>query len=75
MNVFRTMFSKVRDENNNKSHGICVAQNQRGAFREDGERIFSTLARVLSEKGAIDTNTVLPFITMEGESGFFSNYK
>lgn len=72
MNVFRTMFSKVRDENNNKSHGICVAQNQRGAFREDGEGIFSTLARVLSEKGAIDTNTVLPFITMEGESGFFS---
>jgi hypothetical protein len=72
MNVFRTMFSRKRDEENNKSHGICVAQNQRGAFREDGEGIFSTLARVLSQKGAIDANTILPFITMEGESGFFS---
>ncbi len=72
LNVFRTIFSRKRDEENNKSHGICVAQNQRGAFREEGEGIFSTLARVLSEKGAIDANTVLPFITMEGESAFFS---
>lgn len=72
LNVFRTIFSRKRDEENNKSHGICVAQNQRGAFREDGEGIFSTLARVLVEKGAIDSNTVLPFITMEGESAFFS---
>ncbi len=72
MNVFRTMFSRQRDEENNKSHGRCVAQNQRGAFREDGEGVFSTLARVLSEKGAIDADTVLPFITMEGESAFFS---
>ena len=72
LNVFRTIFSKQRDEENNKSHGRCVAQNQRGAFREEGEGIFSTLARVLSEKGAINSNTVLPFITMEGESAFFS---
>lgn len=72
LNVFRTMFSRQRDEENNKSHGRCVAQNQRGGFREEGEGIFSTLARVLTEKGAIDANAVLPFITMEGESAFFA---
>ncbi|MCH9813300.1 MAG: DUF1501 domain-containing protein [Epsilonproteobacteria bacterium] len=72
LNVFRTMFSRQRDEENNKSHGRCVAQNQRGAFREEGAGIFSTLARVLTEKGAIDANAVLPFMTMEGESSFFA---
>ena len=72
LNLFRTCYSKVREENNNKSHGKCVAQNQRGRFVGEGEGIFTTLGQVLQKEGMIDANTVLPFITMEGESGLYS---
>ena len=72
LNVFRTCFSQVRWNNDNRSHGICVAQNQRGTFNQDAAGIFSNLARVLLNNGIIDSNTVMPFLTMEGESGFFA---
>ena len=72
LNVFRTCYSAHREETNNKSHGRCVAQNQRGAFREEGSGIFTTLAQILSKNGVINANTRLPFVTMEGESGFYA---
>jgi len=72
LNLFRTCYSKKREQTNNKSHGTCVAENQRGAFRTTGEGIFSILARVLEAHGAVNENTLLPFITMEGESGFYA---
>jgi hypothetical protein len=72
LNVFRTCFSQVRWNNNNRSHGICVAQNQRGTFNEDAAGIFSNLARVLLNNGIIDGNTTMPFLTMDGESGFYA---
>ena len=72
LNVFRTCYSAQREETNNKSHGECVAQNQRGAFREEGSGIFTTLAQILEKNGAIGENTILPFITMEGESAFYA---
>ena len=72
LNVFRTCFSQVRWNNDNRSHGICVAQNQRGTFNQDAAGIFSNLARVLLNNGIIDSNTTMPFLTMEGESGFFA---
>ncbi len=71
LNLFRTCYSKVRDENNNKSHGKCVAQNQRGRFLGEGEGIFTTLGQILQKEGMINQNTILPFVTMEGESGFY----
>ncbi|THB79064.1 MAG: hypothetical protein D3926_11405, partial [Desulfobacteraceae bacterium] len=40
LNVFRTCFSQVRWDNGNRSHGSCVAQNQRGSFNEDAAGIF-----------------------------------
>lgn len=72
LNVFRTCFSQVRWDNNNRSHGSCVAQNQRGSFNEDAAGIFANLAHVLRNNYIIDENTKLPFLTMEGESGLFA---
>jgi len=75
LNVFRTCFSQVRWNDDNRSHGICVAQNQRGTFDQDASGIFSNLARVLYNNGIIDGNTTMPFLTMEGESGFYARGK
>ncbi len=73
MNVFRTCYSKLRDDDNNRSHGRCVSQNQRGVVNDDDTAgIFSVIANTLFQKGVIDQNTKLPFLTMEGESTFFS---
>jgi len=72
LNVFRTCFSQVRWNDDNRSHGICVAQNQRGTFNQDAAGIFSNLARVLYSNDIIDDNTTMPFLTMEGESGFYA---
>ncbi len=35
MTLFRTCYSQVREDANNKAHGICVAQNQKGTFDQD----------------------------------------
>jgi len=75
LNVFRTCFSQVRWNDNNRSHGICVAQNQRGTFDQDAAGIFSNLARVLYNKQIIGGNTTMPFLTMDGESGFYARGK
>lgn len=72
LNVFRTCFSQIRWDNDNRSHGSCVAQNQRGSFDEDGSGILSNLAHVLKNNNHIDENTKLPFLTMDGDSGFYA---
>ncbi len=72
LNVFRTCFSQVRWDSNNRSHGPCVAQNQRGNFNEDTSGIFANLAWVLKDNGIINKNTKIPFLTMDGESGFYA---
>jgi hypothetical protein len=72
MNIFRTCYSKIRDDEGNRSHGNCVSQNQRGVLNdEDTAGIFSIIANTLYQNGAINANTKLPFLTMEGESTFF----
>ncbi len=72
LNIFRTCYSIQREKTNNKAHGKCVAQNLRGEFKEDGDGIFTKLAQILQQNGVIDQNSVLPFVTMEGESAFFA---
>lgn len=73
MNIFRTCY---RQDHKTRSHGVCTSENQRGQLNlEDptyGAGVFSNLAKVLLNNGAINSETVLPFITMEGESGLFS---
>lgn len=73
MNLFRTCFSARREAEDNRAHGLCVSQNQRGMNnRLDTAGIFSNIAHVLYENGVIDGNTRLPFMSMEGESTFFA---
>jgi len=72
LSVFRTCFSQVRWNTNNRSHGPCVAQNQRGSFNEDGAGVFSNLARILWDNNIVGASTRMPFLTMEGESGFYA---
>ena len=72
LNVFRTCFSQVRWDNDNRSHGSCVSQNQRGTFNEEAPGIFANLSRVLYTNGIITTDTTMPFISMDGESALFT---
>ncbi len=72
LNLFRTCYSKQRDEKNNKAHGVCVSQNARASFEDESPGMFSLLAKILEQNGVIDKNTVLPFITMEGETPFYA---
>ena len=73
MNIFRTCYRK---DHPTRSHGDCTAENQRGLLNiEDpayGAGIFSTLGKVLANNSVVNSETVLPFLTMEGESGLFA---
>ena len=73
MNIFRTCY---RQDHPTRSHGVCTSEHQRGQLNlEDptfGAGIFSNLGKILLNNAVISEETVLPFITMEGESGLFS---
>ena len=71
MTLFRTCFSRVRDANNNKAHGVCVLQNQTGSFDENHAGIITNLARILEKNNIINRNTIMPFVTLDGDSNFF----
>jgi hypothetical protein len=71
MTIFRTCYSQVREENDNKAHGLCTLQNQKGTFDENAAGIISNLAQILENQGVINSNTLMPFVTMEGESRFY----
>ncbi len=76
MNIFRTCYSALRDEENNKSHGRCVSQNQRGINNdEDTPGIFSIIGDILYQNKIIDENSKLPFVTMEGDNIFYRSYE
>ena len=71
MTLFRTCFSHVRDANNNRAHGSCTHQNQTGSFDENNAGIITNLSQILENKGMINEDTVMPFVTLEGESKFY----
>jgi hypothetical protein len=72
MTLFRTCYSQVREDEDNKAHAICTAQNQKGSFDLSSAGILTNLARILEEHQVVDDNSVMPFITLEGESKFYS---
>jgi len=72
MTLFRSCYSQVREDANNKAHGSCTVQNQKGSFDEDGGGIVANLAQVLKREGVVDAQTKLPFVTFEGESQFYA---
>ena len=71
MTLFRCCYSDIREEDNNKAHGECTTQNQKGSFDEDSAGILANLAQILESNKVINENTLMPFVTMEGESTFY----
>jgi hypothetical protein len=75
MTLFRSCYSQVRESANNKAHGICVAQNQKGTFDQNNLTsggVVTNIAKVLEDNGVIDKNTRMPFVSMEGDSDFYA---
>ncbi len=75
MTLYRCCYSAIREANSNKAHGKCTEQNQKGSFDTDGGGIVTNIATILDASGAIDENTLMPFVTMDGESNFFAPSK
>jgi hypothetical protein len=74
MTIYRCCYSKVREEEGNKAHGICTEQNQIAVFNTNSAGgIVSNLANILNENGVISSSSFMPFITMEGESKFYED--
>ena len=73
MTLFRTCYSKVREENNNKAHNSCTVENQKGSVNETSAGIITNLSKVLSNNNVVNEDSIMPFISMEGESSFYSS--
>jgi len=71
MTLYRTCYSQEREDAGNKAHGVCTEQNQKGTYDADGGGIIANIATILQAKGAVSSNTLMPFVTMEGESTFY----
>ena len=72
MSLFRCCYSPTREANNNKAHGECTVQNQKGTFDEDSGGILANLSQILQANNVVNANTLMPFVTMEGESHFYT---
>ncbi len=73
MTIFRHCFSQSREDIDNKAHGICTKENQKGSLDPSDENagIVSNLGKILESKGVVTSNTALPFVTFEGNSQFY----
>lgn len=72
MTLFRTCYSEVRESTNNKAHSLCTSQNQKGSFDDNNAGILTNLAQVLEDNGEVNSNSIMPFVTLEGESRFYT---
>ena len=72
MTLFRSCYSRIREDTNNKAHGSCTSQNQKGSFDDDNAGIITNLAQILEANGMVTENSIMPFITLEGESRFYT---
>jgi len=73
MTLFRCCYSERREREGNKAHGVCVSQNQRGSFDDNASGIMTNLAQIFQANNIVNENTLMPFVTMEGESQFYSD--
>ncbi|MDQ7068206.1 MAG: hypothetical protein Q9M40_09715 [Sulfurimonas sp.] len=76
MTIFRScFFSKIERIADSKAHGTCTKENQKGSFDISNKNagIVSNIGKILSDNQAIDSSTVLPFITFEGNSLFYQS--
>ena len=72
MTLFRSCYSQVREDENNKAHGVCTSQNQKGSFDENRGGVVSNLAQILETNGVLSENSVMPFVSFEGDSNFYA---
>jgi len=73
MTIYRCCYSAIREAKNNKSHGACTEQNQKGTFDTYGASgIVTNLATILDANSVINSNSLMPFVTMEGDSQFYA---
>ena len=72
MTIFRTAYSKVREKVNNKAHGLCSAENQRGSFDLNRAGIVTNIGKILATNNILNKDSVMPFVTFEGESSFYA---
>lgn len=72
MSIFRTSYSKEREKVKNKAHGLCTDELQKGTFNLQNAGIVTNIAKVLEHNGVVDKESILPFITFEGESTFYA---
>lgn len=72
MTLFRCCYSQIREAANNKAHGSCTAQNQKGSFDDNNAGIVANLAQILEANGIVNENSIMPFVTLEGESKFYT---
>ena len=74
MTIYRCCYSSIREKAGNKAHGVCTEQNQKGTFNtEEAGGMVSNLANILNTHGVVDKNTFMPFISMEGDSIFYTD--
>jgi len=71
MTLFRTCYSKVRESTNNKAHGVCTQENQKGTWDNNAGGILANLGQVLESHKIVDSDSLMPFVSMEGESTFY----
>jgi len=72
LTLFRTCYSAIREAKGNKAHGICSEQNQKGNFDTSQAGIITKIAKILEDNGAINEDSILPFITMGTENYFYA---
>jgi len=73
MTLYRCCYSAIREQNSNKSHGLCTEQNQKGSFDTKGGGIVTNIAEILDNQGAIDSSAIMPFVTLDGDSNFYAS--
>jgi hypothetical protein len=74
MNIFRTCFRK--EENDLRSHGVNSLENRKAINDHKNisshPAIFATIGKVLSDNGLVTKDSIMPFIEINGETGFFA---
>ncbi len=72
MTIFRCCYSQIREDDGNKAHGVCTEQNQKGSYADDdGGGVITNIAQILKANSIVGEQTLMPFVTMEGDSAFY----
>lgn len=73
MTLFRTCYSEIREKYGSRDHGTCTVENQRGTFEDVTTGILTNLALVLEKNGIVNQDTLMPFVTFDGNSTLYES--